>query len=441
MSDKPRRRLDGFAGAVDLSGLCTRPMNAGTKPARPTPILLALVLATLAAASAAAGGDYATGDDYALASEPPLRLRGLLDTRIVHGSRDLGWTDRGPGKSRYGGNPNGDGPSRDTRLVLSHLALEIGGSLPFGLVPRAQIELETDADSSTRPLLIEAFVRREWGTAARGFGLQVGTMNPPLSLESSGPAWTPAYTLTPSALATWQWEEMRSTGVEGEWWHRLGDELRLDLIAGAGFGGDDMGALVAQRGWVLSDYLAGVNVELPLPTRGRTMQVFDEQDHRPGVYARALLADRRDTVQLLLGYVDNLGAQRKSNGWTTRFGTVGAIVRPLPRVTVAAQYLEGATTTQVNAFDSAFRAVYALVSLDWKRHRLTARYDFFRVDDHDGPPITREHGNALTFAYLLEVGLRHRFAIEYLRLTSHRPATGFDDPSDGGWQFSYRFRY
>jgi len=21
------------------------------------------------------------------------------------------------------------------------------------------------------------------------------------------------------------------------------------------------------------------------------------------------------------------------------------------------------------------------------------------------------------------------------------PATGFDDPSDGGWQFSYRYRY
>lgn len=55
--------------------------------------------------------------------------------------------------------------------------------------------------------------------------------------------------------------------------------------------------------------------------------------------------------------------------------------------------------------------------------------------------ITREHGQALTFAYLVEIGLRHRLGIEYLRLTSHRPATGFDDPSDGGWQFSYRYRY
>ena len=64
--------------------------------------------------------------------------------------------------------------------MLSHLALEIGGSLPFGIVPRAQLELETDADSSSRPLLIEAFLRREWGGAADGFGVQAGTMNPPL---------------------------------------------------------------------------------------------------------------------------------------------------------------------------------------------------------------------------------------------------------------------
>lgn len=367
-------------------------------------------------------------------------MRGLLDTRVVHGARDLGWTDRGPGKTRYGGNPNGDGAGRDTRLVLSHLALEIGGTLPFGLVPRAQIELETDADSSTRPLLIETFVRREWGGATQGFGVQAGTMNPPLSLEHSGPAWTPAYTLTPSALGTWQWEEMRSTGLEGEWWRRFG-ELRLDLIGGLGFGSDNMGALLAQRGWVLSDYLAGVNVELPLPTRGRTSHVFEERDHRPAVYLRAVLADRRDIAELQLGYFDNLAEQERSGGWSTRFGTVGALIKPIAHVTFATQYLEGATHTKIDAFDSAFRAVYALLSLDYRRHRLTARYDFFRVDDHDGGPITREHGYALTFAYLVEVGLRHRFAIEYLRVTSHRPATGFDDPSDGGWQFSYRFRY
>ena len=410
--------------------------QARTPTVRFSTIVCLAMTALLAAAPRASDAD-----EYSLEPERPLRLRALLDTRIVHTGRDLSWTDHGPGKTRYGGNPNGDGSSRDTRLVLSHLAVEVGGSLPFGLVPRAQVELETDADMSTRPLLIEAFLRREWGGSAHGFGVQAGTMNPPLSLEHTGPAWTPAYTLTPSALGTWQWEEMRSTGIEAEWWRRLGDRIRVDVLAGLGFGSDAMGALLAQRGWVLSDYLAGVNVELPLPQRGRTTDVFDERDHRPAVYARALVADRQETVALHVGYFDNLADQDPSGGWSTRFGTVGAVVRPVPHVTFVTQYLEGETATRVNHFDSAFRAVYALVSLDWKRHRFTARYDFFRADDRDGPPITREEGQALTFAYLLEIGLRHRVGIEYLRVTSHRPATGFDDPSDGGWQFSYRYRF
>ena len=167
-------------------------MNAGTNSERRIPIFVAIVLVTFSAAlPLATTPSAALADDYAMEPERPLRLRGLLDTRIVHGSRDLGWTDHGPGKTRYGGNPNGDGAGRDTRLVLSHLALEIGGSLPFGLVPRAQLELETDADSSTRPLLIEAFLRREWGNAAHGVGVQAGTMNPPLSLEHTAPSGPP----------------------------------------------------------------------------------------------------------------------------------------------------------------------------------------------------------------------------------------------------------
>jgi hypothetical protein len=115
-----------------------------------------------------------------------------------------------------------------------------------------------------------------------------------------------------------------------------------------------MGALLAQRGWVLSDYLSGVNVELPLPARGRATSVFSERDGRPAVYLRTVLAAASDLAKLELGYFDNLTEEKGGGGWSTRFGTAGA---------------------------------------------------------------------------------------EYMRVWSHRPATGFDDPSDGGWQFSYRFRY
>ena len=33
-------------------------------------------------------------------------------------------------------------------------------------------------------------------------------MNVPFSLENSGPAWTPEYTISASALNSWLWEDI-----------------------------------------------------------------------------------------------------------------------------------------------------------------------------------------------------------------------------------------
>ena len=66
-------------------------MNAGTNSERRIPIFVAIVLVTFSAAvPLATTPSAARADDYAMEAESPLRLSGLLDTRIVHGSRDLG---------------------------------------------------------------------------------------------------------------------------------------------------------------------------------------------------------------------------------------------------------------------------------------------------------------------------------------------------------------
>jgi hypothetical protein len=208
--------------------------------------------------------------------------------------------------------------------------------------------------------------------------------------------------------------------------------VRVDVLAGLGFGADDMGALLAQRGWVLSDYLAGVNVELPLPQRGRTTDVFDERDHRPALYARRARRRPPGAVALHLGYFDNLADQDPSGGWSTRFGTVGAVV-PSGRARDGHRAVSGGRDGDQGErlrqrLPGGLRAPLAGLAAA----PLHGALRLLRVDDHDGAPITREEGHALTFAYLVEVGLRHRFAIEYLRVTRPPAATGFDDPSDGG---------
>jgi len=381
---------------------------------------------------------------YDVEEKWPVWVRGLVDVRIARGGRASSWTDQGMGigKSRYGGTGSLLGGERSTRLVVSQLSMELGATLPWGISARAQLNAETDIDVD-RPLLIEAILRKEWGGVANGWGLQSGVMNNPFSLEHVGPAWTPQYTLTPSALNTWLWEEVYVVGLEGEWWRTTLSGLRFGLLGGAGFGPDQMARLLPPRGWVLSDYQSGVNSDLPLALRGNTdsVSVFDERDYRPALYTRLSVSDSRHRGELSLGYFDNLGDQDTFGVWSTRFGTVGAVLHPLANVDLLAQYLGGSAQSRAGNFDILFHAFYVLLSVHYHGHRLSARYDNFRTDDTDGPPSYRENGTAFTVAYLFEFGLSHRVAFEYMFLDSHRTMPVSFDPSDGGWQLSYRFRY
>jgi hypothetical protein len=266
-------------------------------------------------------------------------------------------------------------------------------------------------------------------------------MNAPFSLEHTGPAVTPLYTLTPSALSTWVWEEGRIVGAAVDQWRVLSNGLRFSLLFGSGFGPDQMGRLLAVRGWVLSDALAGVNSDAPLPVQNGAMSVFDERDHRPSLYSLATLTDEQEILSLRLGYFDTLGDQGTTGVWETRFGTAGVILRPIGRLELLAQYMEGVAMVRGAANDVGFSGFYALVSFGYRNHRASVRYDAFRTNDLDGAPFFREHGDGVTLAYFFELGLRHRVGFEYVFLHSRRPILFRGDPSDDGWQLSYRFRY
>ncbi len=374
---------------------------------------------------------------YEVEEESPVWVRGLLDVRIARSGRSSSWTSRGPGKTRYGGRET----ARATRLSVSQLALELGAALPWDMVARAQLNWDPDGYTNDRPLLIEAYLRKEWGEWAQGWGLQTGVMNMPFSLEHTGPAWTPQYTLTPSALNSWLWEEGHLVGIEGEWWRVIQSRLRLGLLLGSGFGQDQAGHLLAVRGWVLSDALHGVNSDLPLPARGQHVPAFDEQDNRPSIYAWLTVRDLRRQAELGIGYFDNLGDQDERGVWGTRFGTLGVILHPLPQVDFVSQYLVGEARHRPCRCGVSFHAFYALLSWHHRSHRISARYDVFRTHNQDGLPNYRDRGDAVTLAYLFEFGLQHRVGFEYIFVQSRHAQPFRSSPSDDGGQLSYRFRY
>lgn len=389
----------------------------------------------------------AIADEYALPAEAGVSLRALLDLRVVRGSQAPSWQEGGPGKLRYGGiQLDNGGFERVTRFAISQLALEPSAELPWGAHFHAQVNWDGDVDDrgDTSPnhdviRLIEGYVRRDWGDASDGWGVLVGVSNPPFSLEHIGPAWTPKYTLTPSALNTWLWEDGRVLGLEGEWWRTTAADVELDAFAGMGWGPDRQGILLAQRGWVLSDFLAGINSESSIPGSPATAYGFDERDGRPALYVGGSVRDPWKIGTFRAGYFDNLGDLAVQGVWEMRYATAGVALQPLPGLDILFQYLIGTTATRTSGFSSTVQALYPLISYRWREHRVTFRYDDFRVEGTDGPPPTREHGHAFTVAYLFEFWLRHRLAFEYITVDSDR--VSMSPPGDDGWQVSYRYRY
>ena len=116
------------------------------------------------------------------------------------------------------------------------------------------------------------------------------------------------------------------------------------------------------------------------------------------------------------------------------------MLHPLPRLDFVAQYLRGKALVRDTSNDSSMRAFYALLSHHYRAHRFTVRYDEFRVNDLDGGNSTaerrRRHGR-LSF----EWGLRHRVASNTLVQQRSSGQRAEPEPSQDGWQLSYRFRY
>ena len=380
------------------------------------------------------------GAQYDVEESDRVWLRALVDIRLARGPEMPSWTDDGPGKTRFGGRVTASGFEQIARAELAELAIQVGAVLPWDLSAQLQVNVQHDVADSYEPWLVEALLRKEWGEEASGFGLQLGAMTVPFALEHGGPAWTPERTLSASALNTWLWEEFTLAGVEGEWWRKSPGGLRLGLLAGAGYGPDLFGRLIAVRGFTMGDQLSGVNGDLPLPNGTRT-DIFDERDGRPAAYLLGTLGDSEERATLTLGALDNGGDQDEPGVWRTRLATLGASFHPHPSVDVVLQYLDGEARVRETTNDSDLEAYYGLISLHQRNHRFTVRYDHFSVEDVDGGNPTSERGEAFTAAYIYQWGLRHRIGLEHVWLDSRRPDDAPLELSSDGWQLSYRYRY
>ena len=120
----------------------------------------------------------------------------------------------------------------------------------------------------------------------------------PFSLEHVGPAWSPDFALSASALNAWMWEDTSLAGLEGEWWRTFKGGIKVDALVGLSYGTDQLGRLLALRGWAIGDALGGWNGDLQLPAREERTKIFVERDDRPAAYVWVTLSDEQEVATL-----------------------------------------------------------------------------------------------------------------------------------------------
>jgi hypothetical protein len=371
-----------------------------------------------------------------------VQVHGLLDARALRTDRTRSWMDGALGKTRYGP-PVTDAPA--TLLRLSQASLLVDA--PVGDLVAAHLQINGDADGdfeldSSRLDLIQAFIEVKPEPSPRlRLRARLGVFFPPVSQEADEPAWTGPYTITPSAATSWIADELRTIGAEVRL--ALRPEGQEISVTGAVLGGNDpTGSLLAWRGWAMGDRQTGLSDRprlAPIPSiepnglfeqAPRWVQPFREIDGRVGYYAAASYR-KTNTVDVRVIHYDNDADETVFDGqqyaWHTQFSSAAARLR-IGAVELLGQHLRGGTLMGRTAagrpaVDCNFWTTFGLLSLSVGRHRLSARYDEFYVEDDDEYVVedpNEEHGHAWTAAYSLKTGEAHRLALEVLQVDSRR---------------------
>ena len=362
----------------------------------------------------------------------------VLDGRVVTTPPSISFLEGGLGKTRYGHAP------RVVQARLAQVALLGRLELRPDLTIRVHGNIDAEHNLKRRIDLIEGLIRYNPAIGdTASLDIRAGLFFPSVSLENTDMAWLSPYTTTFSAINSWIGEEVRSLGVEAGPSFRL-KEAQLRLFGAATRSNDPNGTLLAWRGFALHDRVSGLGDRLPLPA----LKSFDRPDlfpDQPPHVQPMREVDRRWTWSSGLSLthpryrVKALYQPLTANpaafdgeqyAWRTGYWAVGA-ARSLGPVEFLAQGLDGETrmgrvSGGRNAVIARFQAAYLMATWtesEAARHRLSVRYDAFRVKDRDDFAVedpNDESGKALTFAYAFAPATHHRITAELIRIDSTR---------------------
>ena len=356
----------------------------------------------------------------------PLDMRAGIDVRAIHSNSNDSFMDGGYGTTRF------DHDHQGLRLGLAYVTAKYRVDDTLQL----QGDVLAYADGNDHGLdVTQLYLQwRPFPFNAIRFSSKIGMFYPEFSMENRGPAWTPVYTITPSAINSWYGEELRTIGTEltMRWLgSSRGYQGDIALIAGTYGWNDPIGVAIAGHGWNLHDRQTGLTGYLVTAgNASQHMYEFREIDGRAGFYA-GLNWRHGDHLDVRVYRYDNRAdpSAQKNNmyAWLTRFDTVGVRWEINADWTAIAQWLQGETfigpqTAWGAAWD--MKSWFALLSRQWSNWRVSIRRDEFDTNQYRGfgvPHVYDDDGSAWTAALSRDLMPQLQLAAEYMRVDSTFP--------------------
>ncbi|URQ90604.1 hypothetical protein [Pseudoalteromonas sp. SCSIO 43101] len=368
---------------------------------------------------------------------------GQLTVTAVRGDQLSSYQRKGIGLYRY--DQEHDGVVISQAMLSSRFELNSDWSAHTVLNAHPDPELSvgfTQAYLQYQPLTAS---RYKWAVKAGGF-------YPKMSLENPQSGWMSPYNYTNSAINTWIGEEVRAFGLEASI-KRPGRQFRsnhsFEGVASVFKGNDPAGTLLSWRGFAMHDRQTTFNERIDFATpnsfnwyqlskQAEHVEPFEEVDGRFGYYVGAHW-DYQKRSQLRVYYYDNNGDPGALNtdtgqyAWDTRFLSVAWLYKVNKQTRIIAQLLDGKTSMGPHrGVDNDFYSHFVLLSHKLDQHRLTIRYDYFKVSDHDDWQFdpNQSRGEALTASWRYQLSTQWQVGAEYSVLSSdaqNRPGMGFNE--------------
>ena len=385
------------------------------------------------------------GASRATADEPErYSLSTGLDLSFISVSGHPSWVDGSAGKLRYDETSDGLTVSRS----FADYRLRITDTLDLRVAGEAY-----DDDIADTIDLTQAYIEwRPLTLSPNRYRLKLGGFYPRLSLENSGPGWSTPYTISSSAINTWVAEEVRIFGAEFSVSRRpeaLGGAHTFSFHAAGFKHNDPVGGMISWKGWSVHDRQSRFDDVLPLPPLPQIQPdgffwrqdpffiPFQENDGDIGWYVNLEWQMQSRFLLRAMRYdnrADPRNIRNRQYGWYTEFdhlglqmtlpGGIGLISQWMRGQTVMGPFIRGA-----HVVDAEYFSNFALLTKTIGRHRFSARYDHFEVEENDQVPLdeNRETGHAWTAAYIFAASKHVGLAAEWLQIRSNRPAWAYND--------------